>query len=80
MQDIIEKLFSEVYYPSAKPSPTYKKLCAQQEELWNQARPLLEKDAVEAIQNNQSDIEFTTNQEWFREGFRPGALLMLQLL
>ena len=34
---------------------------------------------IDQIMSSQSDLSYHTNYEWFREGFRLGASLILEL-
>ena len=42
--------------------------------------PLIGQKMIDQIMSSQSDLSYHTNYEWFREGFRLGAALMLELL
>ena len=48
--------------------------------LWEQVKPLIGQKIIDQLTSSQSDVSYQTNYEWFCEGFRLGASLMLELL
>lgn len=80
MTDILKELYEERFYTHWQTTPEYRKLADKEAALWEQAKPLLGQKLIDQLSNSQSDVSYQTNYEWFREGFRLGASLVLELL
>ena len=80
MTDILKQIYEDKFFARRPLTEEYQSLSEKDGILWEKARPLLGRELTDKIQNNQSDINYQTNFEWFREGFRLGASLMLELL
>ncbi len=76
---ILEKIYLrrlEEYTPSAE----YRVLCKRLDALWTAAGQVLEEEQISQLQNSENDVYFRSNYEWFREGWRMGMLLSLEML
>lgn len=76
---ILEKIYFrrlEEYTPSAE----YRVLCKRLDELWTAAGQVLGEEQISQLQNSENDVYFRSNYEWFREGWRMGMLLSLEML
>lgn len=80
MTDIIKEIYEERFFGERHLSEEYRALEDKDSALWQKVRPLLGRELIDQMQNSQSDINYQTNYEWFREGFRLGAGLMRELL
>ncbi len=80
MTDILKELYEERFYTHWRATPEYRTLTQKEDELWEQVRPMLGQKMIDQLMSSQSDVSYQTNYEWFREGFRLGASLMLELL
>lgn len=80
MTDIIKELYEERFYTNWRATPEYQALADREDELWEQVKPLIGQKIIDQLMGSQSDLSYQTNYEWFREGFRLGASLMLELL
>ena len=80
MTDIIKQIYEDRFYANRPLTEEYQTLADKECILWEEARPLLGRELADKIQDNQSDINYQTNYEWFREGFRLGASLRLEIL
>lgn len=79
MNDIIGQIYLrrlEEHTPSAE----YSALCRRLDELWTAAGQVLGEEQISQLQNSENDVYFRSNYEWFREGWRMGMLLSLELL
>lgn len=79
MDSILEKIYFrrlEEYTPSAE----HRVLCKRLDELWTAAGQVLEEEQISQLQNSENDVYFRSNYEWFREGWRMGMLLSLEML
>ena len=76
---ILEKIYLrrlEEYTPSAED----RVLCKRLDALWTAAGQVLEEEQISQLQNSENDVYFRSNYEWFREGWRMGMLLSLEML
>lgn len=80
MTNTLRELYEEKVVCSYTFSEEHRRLRKQETELWDKVTPLLGREAVDKLLQNQGDIQELTNFEWFREGFLLGASLMLELL
>ena len=80
MNDMLKQIYKDKFFSSRPLTEEYQTLADKDCTLWEKARPLLGQELIDQIQDNQSDINYQTNYEWFREGFRLGASLMLELM
>ena len=80
MTDVLKQVYKDKFFARRPLTEEYQSLAEKDGILWKEARPLLGRELMDKIQNSQSDINYQTNYEWFREGFRLGASLMLELL
>ena len=79
MTDIIKELFSSALYMDLAPSKELQALRKEEEAIWEKIQPLLGMDVIDELHNIQVNIANEQNLIWFREGFRLGAGLMLEL-
>ena len=79
MDDIIGQIYLqhlEEYAPSAE----YWAIFQELDQLWTAAAPALGTDVLADLQDWESGLRSQSNYEWFREGWRMGMLLSLELL
>ena len=74
MTDILKELFDSPFYSRCDP------LYQRESELWEKLVPELSPEALDSLNAAQADIARADNLQWFREGFRLSASLMLHLL
>ena len=79
MTNILKSLYEERFYANWQATPEYQELADKEGELWEQVKPLIGQKMIDQIMRSQSDLSYHTNYEWFREGFRLGASLILEL-
>lgn len=80
MTSILKELYEERFYANWQVTPEYQALADKEGELWEQVKPLIGRKMIDRLLDIQSDLAYQGNYEWFREGFRLGASLMLELL
>lgn len=80
MTDILKEIYFKHYLESHKPSPEYRSACRKQEEMLDGLLPELSGRDRDTMYAWQADVLLLSNLDWFREGFRLGASLMLELL
>ncbi len=80
MTDILKELFESPFYDEDEPTEKLKALCEKESALWNEALPILGLDTIDKITNVQAAIAHEINLDWFRQGFRLGASLILELM
>ena len=80
MTDILKELYEERFYTNWRTTPEYRELTDKETALWEQVKPLIGQKIIDQLTSSQSDISYQTNYEWFCEGFRFGASLILELL
>ena len=80
MTDILKELFDSPFYSRCGPPEELRALYQQESELWEKLVPELSPEALDSLNAAQADIARADNLQWFREGFRLGASLMLHLL
>ena len=80
MTDILKELFESPFYGGCDPSETLTALRKRETELWDQLLPVLGLETIDEINDTQGAIAHEINLQWYREGFRLGASLMLELL
>ena len=78
MTDILKELYFNYYEGAHGPTAEYREACKKESEYWDKL-PLSEEELYE-LQRRQSDMVTASSIEWFREGFRLGASLMLELM
>lgn len=77
--DILEQIYIR-HLEEYDPSPEYRVLCERLDKLWADAGQALGEEGVRRLQDCESDIYLRSNLAWFREGWRMGTLLVLDLL
>lgn len=77
---ILDDIYSGLYEIPHPPGRVPKDVLEQDSAFWAKVEELLGEEAVEAEQVRVGDIGFAEEQNAFREGFRLGALLMLELI
>lgn len=80
MTDILKELFESTFYDEDEPTEKLKALNEKESALWAEVLPILGLDTVDEITNVQAAIAHEIDLDWFRQGFRLGASLMLELL
>ena len=80
MTDILKELYEERFYNNWQITPEYQELNDKETALWEQVKPLIGQKIIDQLTSSQSDVTYQSNYEWFREGFRLGAGLILELL
>ena len=76
MQDPLRTIFNGVYEPKSNYHPMTKEESAA----WEKAIALLGEEAVDEMVGAQCRSLTETQYDYFREDFRLGALLMLELM
>ena len=80
MTDIIKELYNSALYMDRAPSEELLALRTEELELWSKIEPRLGLEMMDKLTDVQASIDHEKNLTWFREGFRLGAGLMLELL
>ncbi len=80
MNDILEELYMGYFLEQHKPSPETRAATRKEGEALGKLLPGLGGDTVEELQARQSETLISSNLDWFREGFRLGVSLMLEVL
>ncbi len=80
MSDIIKELFESPLYIDRAPSEELLALRAAELELWDKIQTLIGLETLDKLTDIQASIGNEKSLTWFREGFRLGASLMLELL
>ena len=80
MQDILKSLYTGSFTAQPAPNTQYFQQANQVEDLWEKVRELIGEDLLEELRAAENSIQFEHNFNWYREGFRLGALLMLELV
>lgn len=75
MQDPLRNIFDGIYEPQTNPHP----MTSEESEAWEKAIAILGEKAVDEMVSAQCRSLVETQYEYFREGFRLGARLMLEL-
>lgn len=75
MQDLLRDVFNGIYEPQIVPHPMTKEESAA----WEKAITLLGEKAVDEMVSAQCRSLAETEYEYFRQGFRLGAQLILEL-
>lgn len=73
LREIFEH-FQDLYSPTAE----YWALCRAEEDVLNQARSVMGAAFVDELLRRSADVSWQSEYEWFREGFRLGAALILE--
>lgn len=79
INDILKKIYtclSEEYLPDRE----YEKLFREIETLWMDTEEILGEEKALRLQKLECAMEDQSNLEWFREGWRLGLLITLDLL
>ena len=79
MKDILKDLYINHFIEAHEPSPEYWEARRLEAALQNQLMAGLTREESDRLTGRQADLELVSNLEWFREGFRLGVLLMLEL-
>lgn len=80
MNDILEELYMDYFLEQYKPSPETRAATRKEGEALGKLLPGLGGDTVEELQARQSETLISSNLDWFREGFRLGVALMMEVL
>ena len=80
MNDILEELYMGYFLEQYKPSPETRATTRKEGEALGKLLPGLGGDTVEELQARQSETLISSNLDWFREGFRLGVALMMEVL
>lgn len=80
MSDILRNLYTGNFTAQPKTRAEYFQQANQVEALWEKAGERLGEDLLEELRAAEADLQFEHNFNWYREGFRLGALLTLELL
>ena len=75
MQEILKEIFEGGYTPTTCCRP----MTAEEREVWDNAQKVLGGEMIDKMEYAQSRSLTETQYDYFREGFRLGALLMLEL-
>ena len=78
MTDILKELYLDYYEGKHTPSADSRKVCRAETDFWNRLN--LSEEVLSELQIKEADVITEANIDWFREGFRLGASLMLELL
>lgn len=77
---ILADIYSGRYEIPHPPSHVSRAVLEENNAFWDKVEGLLGREAVEEQQGRTGEIYFEEEQNAFREGFRLGALLMLELI
>lgn len=77
MRDTLKELY-EYARLTCPLSEEYKALEEENGALWDKVRPLLGLKTVDELMNSYAGLSWQSEYEWFREGFRLGAALILE--
>lgn len=77
MKDPLREIF-EHFQDVHSPTAEYWALCRAEEDVLNQARSVMGAAFVDEILRRSADVNWQSEYEWFREGFRLGAALILE--
>lgn len=80
MTDIIKEIFESPLYMDRVPSEELLALRAEECELWDKIQPLIGLEMMDKLTDIQASIDNEKSLTCFREGFRLGAGLILELL
>lgn len=80
MTDILEALYKSYFLENHKASPEYRAASRTEEKMLDKLLSGVSEDDREELRAWQADSLMLSNIDWFREGFRLGAALMLELL
>ena len=78
MSDILTELYLNYFEGTHRPSAEYREACKKECAFWETLS--LSEEALNELRCRQVDMVTESNIGWFREGFRLGASLMLELL
>ena len=78
MTDILKELYLSYFEGAHKPTPEYRDACKKELESWNKLN--LSEEVLSELQRREADVVTESSIEWFREGFRLGVSLMLEML
>ena len=76
MQEPLKAIFEGIYEPKIVPHP----MTDEESVAWEKAITLLGEKAVDEMVSAQCRSQVETEYEYFREGFRLGARLVLELM
>ncbi len=77
---ILDDIYAGRYSVGHPPGDISREVLDQDAAFWEEAESILGEEAVEEQQKRACDISFEEERNAFREGFRLGVLLMLELL
>ncbi|MCI9056799.1 MAG: hypothetical protein HFF76_06015 [Oscillospiraceae bacterium] len=77
MKDPLREIF-EHFQDVHSPTAEYWALCRAEEDVLNQARSVMGAAFVDELLRRSADVNWQSEYEWFREGFRLGAALILE--
>ena len=77
MKDPLREIF-EHFQDVHSPTAEYWALCRAEEDVLNQARSVVGAAFVDELLRRSADVNWQSEYEWFREGFRLGAALILE--
>ena len=77
---ILADIYNGKYQPQAKPTPLPQELRAADIAFWEKVREALGIDCIDEYLYRHSEQEALSDIDHFREGFRLGVLLMLEVL
>lgn len=77
MKDPLREIF-EHFQDVHSPTAEYWALCRAEEDVLNQARSVMGAAFVDELLRRSADANWQSEYEWFREGFRLGAALILE--
>ena len=75
MTDLLRELCFGTYEPKAN----YHDMSAEDRAVWEKVKTILGREMMDELLYSQCQILQENYLDWFREGFRLGALLMLEL-
>lgn len=80
MTDILDQIYYGEYSGQSGASRVYRKLMAEGEPLWEAVYAAAGQETADRLQSNQCALQRVNARDSFKEGFRLGDLLMLDLL
>ena len=77
MKDPLREIF-EHFQDFHSPTMEYRRLCRIEEGVLDQARSVMGTAFVDELLRRSADVSWQSEYEWFRDGFRLWAALMLE--
>jgi len=80
MTDMLEMIYNSDAFFERPPSEKYFALSREESKVWEKIRPLIGRELSDELNAALTQSAQQANLDWFRQGFRLGASLMLELM